>query len=182
MSDLQARVSQLWIYPVKSCGGVSVLSANLTETGLEWDRAWMVVDAQGDFVSQREAPRMALIEPKMRHLEMVLRAPGMLALHVSLHEAEEPVQVTVWGETVKAAGAGASSKVMRGSACTRCANKRSSSGTSTIQVKPSALGAGKCTKPPSSPQTRMSMTGVAWAASGQAPKPCNIWREAAFRE
>ena len=107
MSDLQARVSQLWIYPVKSCGGVSVLSANLTETGLEWDRAWMVVDAQGDFVSQREAPRMALIEPKMRHLEMVLRAPGMLALHVSLHEAEEPVQVTVWGETVKAYDMGA---------------------------------------------------------------------------
>jgi uncharacterized protein YcbX len=50
---------------------------------------------------------MALIEPKMRHLEMVLRAPGMLALHVSLHEAEEPVQVTVWGETVKAYDMGA---------------------------------------------------------------------------
>ena len=107
MSDLQARVSQLWIYPVKSCGGVSVLSANLTETGLEWDRAWMVVDARGDIVSQREAPRMALIEPKMRHLEMVLRAPGMLALHVALHEAEEPVEVTVWGDTVKAYDMGA---------------------------------------------------------------------------
>ena len=102
MSDLQARVSQLWIYPVKSCGGVSVLSANLTETGLEWDRAWMVVDAQGTFVSQRQAPRMALIEPKMRHLDMVLRAPGMLALHVALHEVEEPVEVTVWGDKVKA--------------------------------------------------------------------------------
>lgn len=107
MSDLQARVSQLWIYPVKSCGGVSVLSANLTETGLEWDRAWMVVDAKGGFVSQRQAPRMALIEPKMRHLDMVLRAPGMLALHVALHEAEEPVEVTVWGDTVKAYDMGA---------------------------------------------------------------------------
>lgn len=107
MSDLQARLSQLWIYPVKSCGGVAVLSANLTQTGLEWDRAWMVVDAKGDFVTQRQAPRMALITPKMRHDDMVLRAPGMLALHIALYEVEAPVEVRVWGETVKAYDMGA---------------------------------------------------------------------------
>jgi uncharacterized protein YcbX len=53
----------LFVYPVKSCAGIEVQEAVLTETGLEWDRAWMVVDDQGEFVSQRELPRMALISP-----------------------------------------------------------------------------------------------------------------------
>ena len=76
--------------------------ALLTDTGLDLDRAWMVVDADGVFVSQRELPRMALVRPQLRLSDMVLRAPGMLALHVSLDEVEQPLQVQVWGDTVQA--------------------------------------------------------------------------------
>ena len=95
-------MSRLFVYPVKSCAGVEVKEAILTETGLEFDRAWMVVDEHGHFLTQREWPRMALIQPQLKHYDMVLRAPGMLALHVSLNEVEEPMTVQIWGEEVKA--------------------------------------------------------------------------------
>ena len=101
-SDLAAVISRLFVYPVKSCAGVEVQEAILTETGLEFDRAWMVVDANGEFLTQRELPRMALVKPQLKHYEMVLRAPGMLALHIALDQVEAPVRVRVWDDEVQA--------------------------------------------------------------------------------
>jgi uncharacterized protein YcbX len=100
--DLQATIARLFVYPIKSCAGVELPEALLTETGLEFDRAWMVVDAEGEFVTQRELPRMALIRPQMKHSEMVLRAPGMLALHIAFDRVEQPVRVRVWKDEVAA--------------------------------------------------------------------------------
>ena len=101
-ADVQVAIAALWVYPVKSCAGVQVQEAILTETGLEFDRAWMVVDEQGEFVTQRELPRMALIRPQLKTQDMVLRAPGMLALHIALDQVQEPVRVRVWDDDVKA--------------------------------------------------------------------------------
>ena len=95
------------VYPVKSCAGVQVKEALLIESGLELDRAWMVVDLEGNFLTQRELPRMALVQPQLNHFDMVLRAPGMLALHVKLEEVEAAVQVRVWDDTVPAFDMGA---------------------------------------------------------------------------
>ena len=100
--QLHATVAQLYVYPVKSCAGVALREAELTETGLDLDRAWMVVDAQGRFVTQRELPRMALVVPQIRRFEVVLRAPGMLALHLGVNEVEAPARVQVWDDTVDA--------------------------------------------------------------------------------
>jgi len=100
--DVGAVIAGMWVYPVKSCAGVQVQEAILTETGLEFDRAWMVVDAQGAFLTQRELPRMALIQPQLKTHDMVLRAPGMLALHIALDQVQEPVCVTIWDDEVKA--------------------------------------------------------------------------------
>ena len=74
----------------------------LTDTGLDLDRAWMVVDEQGKFVTQRQLPRMALIQPSFKGSDMVLRAPGMLALHVSIDAVEQLTQVQVWKDHVPA--------------------------------------------------------------------------------
>ncbi len=101
-ADLHGVISQLIVYPVKSCAGVLVKEALLLDTGLEFDRAWMVVDERGDFLTQRELPRMALVQPQLKHHEMILRAPGMLALHVKLDEVEAPVRVRVWDDEVVA--------------------------------------------------------------------------------
>jgi uncharacterized protein YcbX len=62
----------------------------------------MVVDSEGEFVSQRELPRMALVRPQLKHFEVVLRAPGMLALHLALDTVEAPTRVTVWKDEVAA--------------------------------------------------------------------------------
>src|SRR6185369_8486004 len=101
-TDVTAQIARLFIYPVKSCAGVELTEAVLTETGLDLDRAWMVVDAQGEFVSQRELPRMALVKVQLKHYEVVLRAPGMLALHLMIEAVEQPVTVRVWEDVVQA--------------------------------------------------------------------------------
>lgn len=74
----------------------------MIETGLELDRAWMVVDERNEFVTQRETPRMALIRLNLGRNDMTLRAPGMLALHVSLDAVEQRTRVRVWGDEVAA--------------------------------------------------------------------------------
>lgn len=98
VNDFQAHISQLYIYPVKSCAAVPVDAALLTQTGLEWDRTWMVVDEKSEFVTQRQWPRMCLIQPQIKHDEMLLRAPGMLTLHIELYKVEQPCRASVWGQ------------------------------------------------------------------------------------
>jgi hypothetical protein len=105
--EVTARLARLFVYPVKSCAGVELREAQLTETGLDLDRAWMVVDADGSFVTQRELPRMALVRPQLKVHEVVLRAPGMLALHLAIDTVEEPVRVRVWDDEVPAYDMGA---------------------------------------------------------------------------
>ena len=100
--DLAALIAGLFVYPVKSCAGVQLAQSVLTETGLEFDRAWMVVDGQGNFLTQRELPRMALVQPQLKTHDMVLRAPGMLALHVALDQAESATRVRLWGQDISA--------------------------------------------------------------------------------
>lgn len=100
--DVQGTVARLFVHPIKSCAAVEVQEAVLTETGLDLDRAWMVVDPDGLFVSQRELPRMALIRPQLKTFEMVLRAPGMLALHLAIEGVEAPCTAQVWKDRVKA--------------------------------------------------------------------------------
>lgn len=100
--DVEVRIAGLAVHPVKSCAGIALDEALLVETGIEFDRAWMVVDAAGRFVSQRELPRMALVRPVLRQLDMILRAPGMLALHIALDTVEAPVRATVWDDELAA--------------------------------------------------------------------------------
>ena len=54
------QVSQIFIYPVKSLGGIALSAAKVLERGLALDRRWMIVDENGLFLSQREHPKMAL--------------------------------------------------------------------------------------------------------------------------
>ncbi len=95
-------ISRLWVYPIKSCAAVALDSVQLCETGLDLDRAWMVVDARGQMLTQRDHPVMALIRPQLKTFEMILRAPGMLALHITIDAVEHPTKATVWGDTVAA--------------------------------------------------------------------------------
>jgi uncharacterized protein len=95
-------VFSLHLHPIKSCAGIAVEEALLIETGFDHDRAWMVVDGDGAFVTQRQLPKMALVKPTLRASDLVLRAPGMLALHLRLDTVEAPCQVRVWKDSVAA--------------------------------------------------------------------------------
>lgn len=100
--EVQARIARLFVYPIKSCAGVELQEAPVLGTGLDLDRAWMVVDQHGKFVTQREQPRLALVVPQIRRADVVLRAPGMLALHLAIDGVEQPVRARVWDDEVAA--------------------------------------------------------------------------------
>lgn len=110
MADRMANLSQILIYPVKSCAGLSVPAATLTRAGLQVglvrDREWMVVGEDGQFLTQRELPRMALIAPRLTADTLELRAPGMAALALALAHPAAGQAVTravgLWEDRVRA--------------------------------------------------------------------------------
>jgi uncharacterized protein YcbX len=93
-----ATVSGLCIYPIKSCGSMEQTSAVLTRDGLARDRHWMVVDREGRFLTQRQFPRMALIEPQLGDDALRVSAPGMADLEVGLGCPGASVPATVWND------------------------------------------------------------------------------------
>ena len=105
-----AILSDITLYPIKSCAGISLREATLTRAGLMseqiYDREWMVVDAAGRFLSQREHPRMALITPRLKATTLELRAPGMLRLEIELGLPDPALAPTlavqVWDDELKA--------------------------------------------------------------------------------
>ncbi|SIO50011.1 hypothetical protein SAMN05444172_2507 [Burkholderia sp. GAS332] len=93
-------ISELFVYPIKSCAGIALNEARLLDTGLEYDRCWMVTDPSGAMLTQRAYPRMALIKVELREHELVIRAPGMSELRTPLDaaalSAPQKVQTEVW--------------------------------------------------------------------------------------
>jgi len=65
-------VSQLFIYPVKSLGGFEVLAAVLTDRGFQYDRRWMLVDTDNQFLTQREHPVMSLLQTTIEGDKLVI--------------------------------------------------------------------------------------------------------------
>lgn len=59
-------VSQLYIYPIKSLGGVAVSAAQITDRGFRYDRRWMLIDHNNHFLTQREFAQMALLQVEIR--------------------------------------------------------------------------------------------------------------------
>ena len=103
---MSAKIQALYLYPIKGCRGFAVDEAMLAPTGLEvdgiGDREWVVVDEENDFLSQRELPRMALIETRLTPSSLRIKAPGMLALDIPLASEGDVVSVRVWNDTVSA--------------------------------------------------------------------------------
>jgi len=104
------QLTDITLYPIKSCAGMSVREATLTRAGLMvgqiHDREWMVVDPSGQFLSQRECPRMALIVPQLQADTLALRAPGLpqLEIALALPDAADAttLEVQVWDDRVAA--------------------------------------------------------------------------------
>ena len=101
------KIKDLYVYPVKSCKGVRVKEIELATTGFVDDRGWMVVDKSGVFVSQRDLPRLALVEPRVHRDRLSLVAPDMPELVVprTVDDATR-VDVELFGERISSLSAG----------------------------------------------------------------------------
>ena len=101
------RVSQLVIYPIKSCRGVEVDLATVGSTGFELDRRWMVIGDDGRFLSQREHHQLALVRVRMDEDRLRLDAPGLPSLEVGFEGEVGPAsRVQVWDDECAAVAEG----------------------------------------------------------------------------
>ncbi len=97
------HVSALHLYPVKSCRGLSVPSAELDDHGFVGDRRFMVVtEAEGMFLTQRTHPRMALIETSLTSTALFLSSPARGSVTIPLNASAGQRRVTVWKSTTSA--------------------------------------------------------------------------------
>jgi uncharacterized protein YcbX len=100
-------VSRLFVYPIKSLGGMELDAAEVEARGFRHDRRWMLVDGDGVFLSQRRHPRMALARARVEDERLVVDAPGMPALELPLRPEPGPaVRACVWGDEVEAVSCG----------------------------------------------------------------------------
>jgi len=90
-------LSDIFIYPVKSLAGIRVESWDVVQTGLKYDRQWMLIDENGQFLSQRRLPKMALIQTRLTNSELILSTKNFADLYLPLElEGGEIIKSTVW--------------------------------------------------------------------------------------
>jgi uncharacterized protein YcbX len=66
-------IKELYVYPIKSLKGISLKQAEISETGIKYDRFWMLVDQNGDFITQREISKLALFQVSIHDKHLTVR-------------------------------------------------------------------------------------------------------------
>lgn len=130
-------LSGIFLYPIKSCRGLSLSAAQVEPRGLRADRRYMIVDEAGRFLTQRELPRLALLQPVPRTAAgqtqeqaaqaglphgLLLTAPGRdpLPLPGALRPGDgAPRDVVVWEDRCAAVDAGDAAAAWLGGALGR---------------------------------------------------------------
>jgi len=96
---MSITVTGLYYYPIKSCRGISLSRGEIVSRGFRYDRHWMITTVDGTFLTQREVPRLALIEPLVEGDSLRLRAPEMPEIRIPLAQTGPMLPVTVWKDT-----------------------------------------------------------------------------------
>ncbi len=111
MNDLRRTVSQLVIYPIKSCGGIPVSEAVVERRGFRYDRRWMIVDTDRRFMTQRKHPKLALIHVRINGRELEISAPNAPPTTLPLElPGTGAIETTVWDDTVPAVPGGSEAR------------------------------------------------------------------------
>jgi uncharacterized protein YcbX len=76
------HLAALFIHPVKSLRGLEVSSAEVDALGPVGDRRFLVIDAGGNFLTQRAVPRMAQVGAFLDESTLTLRCEGFGDLRV----------------------------------------------------------------------------------------------------
>jgi uncharacterized protein YcbX len=96
---------ELYIYHIKSLGGIALNAATLADRGFEYDRRWMLVDENNQFLSQREVNTMALLKVQLTEQGLLVQhtgKPGTELLIPFQPAITESVMVTVWSNHCRA--------------------------------------------------------------------------------
>src|SRR5687767_6822170 len=89
-------LSSLIYYPIKACRGFEVDTSLVERMGLEHDRRMMVVTPEGEFLTQREYPRLAWVTPEVKDGTLTLCAPGYESIHLHIQSTGIPWPVNIW--------------------------------------------------------------------------------------
>ncbi|MDO3625248.1 MOSC domain-containing protein [Mucilaginibacter sp. BT774] len=97
------RISQLFIYPVKSLGGIALDKALVTDRGFQYDRRWMLVDHNNRFISQRDVHQMALLKPALTDKGIKITHSVKQSSCTIPFDAvkNEFAEVTIWDDTCR---------------------------------------------------------------------------------
>lgn len=101
------QLSEIWVYPVKSLGGIQLQESKVTDRGLELDRRWLLVDADGRFLTQREHPELALFAPEIvDDFLRITHRTHLKSINIPLlpvfSAAVSKIKVIVWEDTIDA--------------------------------------------------------------------------------
>ncbi len=101
------QLTHLYIYPIKSLGGIPLQEAGLTPRGMAFDRRWMLVDRDGHFFTQRKYPKMALLKTALTEDRLLVTSTEQkdASIEIPLRQAAFPgyLQVQVWDDRCLAA-------------------------------------------------------------------------------
>jgi len=93
-------ISALYIYPIKSLGGIRVNTATLTDRGFQYDRRWMLVDMNNQFITQREFPQMTLLQVQVQQDGLSIRHKHTGdCIQIPFQPTGDTCTVTVWEDT-----------------------------------------------------------------------------------
>lgn len=90
------QISNLIYYPIKSCRGFEVGVSQVERMGLQHDRRMMIVNSNGDFLTQREHPKLALVTPTLQDDCLTLSAPDFDSLGVAIQKTGKTTLVNIW--------------------------------------------------------------------------------------
>jgi uncharacterized protein YcbX len=89
-------VSNLTCYPIKACRGFDVSESHVERMGLANDRRMMVVTPEGNFLTQREHPKLALVTPALKNNSVTLSAPNFDSIQFAVQKSGTPTPVNIW--------------------------------------------------------------------------------------
>jgi hypothetical protein len=96
------KVTELYVYPVKSLAGISLSAAQLDSFGIKNDRRWIIVDSNGTFLTQRTHPQMALIKTSFSDDCLKLSFKDQTITVPAINDNNQEIFVTVWKDSFHA--------------------------------------------------------------------------------
>ena len=96
-------LNAIHIYPVKALGGMTLAESPVTSRGLQYDRRFMVVDSNHQFLTQREHPKMATVWVEIENGQVIFSAADVDSISFPATPKAFPTRtVQVWSSHVRA--------------------------------------------------------------------------------